>query len=93
MMYGSYTFSKNGRPTITDLNGNVLAPRQARISSLDIAGTNSIYPIGNTGGETSACDGVAEWSPTTRYFVGDRVTYRGNLFERDFTRWTFIKQC
>lgn len=27
MMYGSYTFSKNGRPTITDLNGNVLPRR------------------------------------------------------------------
>ena len=91
MMYGSYTFSKNGRPTITDLNGNVLAPRQARISTLDIQGTNSIYPSGGT--TTSLCSGVDEWSPNTRYAVGDRVTYRGNLFERDFTRWNFIKRC
>jgi len=95
MMYGSYTFSKNGQPTITDLNGNVLPRRQARISALDIQGTNSIYPPvgGDSGGDTNACDGVEPWSPSKRYFVGDRVTYRGSLYERDFTRWNFIKQC
>lgn len=95
MMYGSYTFSKNGQPTITDLNGNVLPRRQARISSLDIQGTNSIYPPagGDTGGDTNSCNGVEAWSPGKRYFVGDRVTYRGSLYERDFTRWNFIKQC
>ncbi len=95
MMYGSYTFSKNGRPTITDLNGNVLPRRQARVSSLDIQGTNSIYPPvgGDPGGDTDSCNGVEEWSLRNRYSVGDRVTYRGNLFERDFTRWNFIKQC
>lgn len=97
MMYGSYTFSKNGQPTITDLNGSVLPRRQARISSLDIQGTNSIYPSddggGDTGGDTDACSGVETWSPGKRYFVGDQVTYRGNLFERDFTRWNFVKQC
>lgn len=95
MMYGSYTFSKNGQPTITDLNGNVLPRRQAQISSLDIQGTNSIYPSGggDTGGDTNSCNDVEEWSSNTQYSVGDRVTYRGNLFERDFTRWTFIKQC
>lgn len=95
MMYGSYTFSKNGQPTITNLNGSVLPQRQARISSLDIQGTNSIYPQadGETGGNPNSCDGVAAWSSRQRYFVGDRVTYRGNLFERDFTRWNFLKQC
>lgn len=91
MMYGSYTFTKNGQPTITDLNGNVLPRRQAQVSSLDISGTNSIYPP--AGGNTNSCNDVAEWSSGIRYFVGDRVTYRGNLYERDFTRWNFIKQC
>lgn len=95
MMYGSFTFSKNGRPTITDLNGNVLPSRQARVSALDIQGTNSIYPPteGNPENNPDSCSGVEEWSPRNRYRVGDRVTYRGNLFERDFTRWNFIKQC
>lgn len=96
MMYGSFTFSKNGRPTITDLNGNLLPQRQARISALDIAGTNSIYPSGGGdtgGGDTDACTSAEPWSPNTRYFVGDQVTYRGRLYERDFTRWNFIKNC
>lgn len=96
MMYGSFTFSKNGRPTITDLNGNVLAQQQARISSLDVQGTNSIYPAsgGATGGEdTNACSSVDNWSPRQRYAVGDRVIYQGRLYERNFTRWDFIKNC
>ncbi len=97
MMYGSFTFSKNGRPTITDLNGNLLPQRQARISTLDVEGTNSLYPSsdGNpdTGGETDPCDGVDEWSRFRRYAVGERVTYRGSLYERDFTRWNFITRC
>lgn len=95
MMYGSYTFSKNGRPTITDLNGNLLPRRQARLSTLDVQGTNSIYTMGDghTGGTPDACDGVEPWSSNKRYVVGDRVTNRGYLFERDFTRWNYIKPC
>lgn len=93
MMYGSFTFSKNGRPTITDLNGNLLPPRRARISNLDVAGTNSAYPAGNTGGGNDACSSADEWSPSRRYSVGDFVTYRGDLYQRDFTRWNYIKNC
>jgi len=92
MMYGSFTFSKNGRPTITDLNGNTYPQRQARISSGDIAGTNAVYPAGDGGGE-DACSSADAWSPNTRYAVGDRVVYQGNLYERDFSRWIFIKNC
>ena len=96
MMYGSFTFSKNGRPTITDINGNLLPRRQARISSLDIAGTNKAYPGdggGDPGPDPDSCAGVEEWSPFKRYTVGDRVTYRGRLYERDFSRWIYIKRC
>ena len=97
MMYGSFTFSKNGRPTITDLNGNTYPQRQARVSTLDISGTNSIYPPvdgeGPEAPEANPCDGVDEWSRFQRYAVGDRVTYRGRLYERDFTRWNFIANC
>ena len=93
MMYGSFTFSDNGRPTITDLNGNTYPRRQARLSSGDISGTNAAYPGDNVGGGDDACDGVSEWSRNIRYRVGDRVTYRGRLYERDFSRWNFIKNC
>ena len=97
MMYGSYTFSKNGQPTITDLSGNVLPQRQAKVSDLDISGTNSIYPAVDGGGTdvpaVDSCDGVSAWSSSKRYAVGDRVTYAGGLYERYFTRWIFIKTC
>ena len=93
MMYGSFTFSKNGRPTITDLNGNTYPQRQARISSGDIAGTNAVYPPTDDGGSGDACSDADEWSRNTRYSVGDLVTYRGRLFQRDFSRWNFIKNC
>ncbi len=78
MMYGGYAFSKNGHPIITDLNGNVLPRRQARISSLDIQSANSICPpvTSDPGGDINSCDGVEAWSSRKRYFVGNRVTYR-----------------
>ncbi|WP_373516499.1 M12 family metallopeptidase [Pricia sp.] len=93
MMYGSYTFSKNGRPTITDLNGNTYPQSQARISSGDIAGTNAVYPGGGGDGGGDACSDSKQWSSSTQYKVGDRVIYQGRLYERDFSRWNFIKNC
>ncbi|WP_109437444.1 M12 family metallopeptidase [Aquimarina sp. AU119] len=96
MMYGSYTFSKNGQPTITDLNGNVLPRRRAAISPLDIQGTNNAYPgDGGGGGNPSVnpCEGIAAWVRGQSYSVGDKVTYRGFLYERDFTRWNRIAEC
>ncbi|WP_298545566.1 M12 family metallopeptidase [uncultured Aquimarina sp.] len=98
MMYGSYTFSKNGLPTITDRQGNILPARRAALSNLDIQGTNQAYPGDGGGGPidpdpSGPCDGVSEWNPNTNYFVGDRVTYQGNLYERDFFNWIFISSC
>ncbi|TPN81715.1 M12 family metallopeptidase [Aquimarina algicola] len=97
MMYGAYTFSKNGRPTITRLDGSVYPRRSARLSSGDIAGTNQAYPGDNGGGDGNGnpdtCEGVEEWSRNRSYQVGDRVTYRGFLYERDFSRWNRIKEC
>lgn len=94
MMYGSYTFSKNGQPTITDLNGNVLPRRQAAISALDIEGTNKVYPSdGNPDPDGNPCAGIAEYDSNKTYSVGDKVTYRGSLYERDFNRWNRIAEC
>jgi len=113
MMYGSYTFSKNGQPTITDLNGNVLPNRRAALSELDIQGTNQVYPSASDDGDTDdntdddtddntddgtdettdPCEGVSEWVYGQIYTVGDQVTYRGYLFERDFTSWNRITEC
>jgi len=113
MMYGSFTFSKNRRPTIVDLNGNRLPRNSGRLSAGDISGTIQAYPGAQTGTDdeeeeedddddggvttpttpVSACDGIAEFNRNTNYRVGDRVTFRGYLFERDFSRWILVKSC
>lgn len=95
MMYGSYTFSKNGQPTITDLNGDVLPRRAARISEGDVKGTNNAYPGdgGNGNPPVDPCEEVLPWNPNSSYTVGDRVTYNGNLYERDYTGWIYVSPC
>ncbi len=42
---------------------------------------------------TNPCNGIREWNSTVNYQVGDRVTYRGNLYERQAFRWAFISSC
>lgn len=112
MMYGSFTFSANRRPTIVDLQGNTLPRNSGRLSAGDVAGTNQAYPPadttggdggndgGNTGGEVtnpatpkSICEGVSAYNRNTRYVVGDKVTFRGFLYERDFSRWNLLGSC
>ncbi len=39
------------------------------------------------------CSDVPAWSRGTVYRVGDRVTFRGYLFERDFSRWSLLQRC
>ncbi|MFD2564580.1 M12 family metallopeptidase [Aquimarina rubra] len=98
MMYGAYTFSKNGQPTIVQLDGTTHPRRRPELSAGDIAGTNQIYPAGDGDGDgdgngTDICDGVDEWSRNIRYNVGDRVTYQGSLYERDYYRWNRLGEC
>ncbi|KAA1242113.1 M12 family metallo-peptidase [Aquimarina sp. RZ0] len=45
----------------------------------------------DTGSDT--CDGVPEWSRTETYSTGDRVVYRGYLFEKLTRGWRFIQVC
>ncbi len=42
---------------------------------------------------TNVCNGIGEFNRNTRYRVGDRVTFRGYLFERDFSRWNLLREC
>ncbi len=93
MMYGSYTFSKNGQPTIVQNDGSLIPRRQAALSALDIEGTNKVYPGDTDPNPTNPCKGVQEWQRGVSYSVGDKVTYRGYLYERDFTRWNRIAKC
>ncbi|WP_246615990.1 M12 family metallopeptidase [Aquimarina litoralis] len=49
MMYGSYAFSKNGKPTITRLNGNTYNAQRNGLSNSDVDGINKMYPPSSSG--------------------------------------------
>lgn len=44
MMYGSYSFSNNGSPTITKLNGTTFNVQRTALSTNDIAAVSIMYP-------------------------------------------------
>lgn len=44
MLYNSYAFSKNGKPTITKLNGETYETNREGLSDGDITGINQMYP-------------------------------------------------
>lgn len=63
MMYGPYSFSSNGQPTITRANGSSYSVQRTSLSSGDLQGINSMYSGGTTGptyinGETYVINGV-----------------------------------
>jgi len=55
----------------------------------DITALEFMYPESSG----SICDGVAEFQSNINYSPGERVTFRGNLFERTNTGFTFIGAC
>ncbi|MDY8135685.1 M12 family metallo-peptidase [Aquimarina sp. 2201CG5-10] len=64
------------------------------IDSFQIVCNQSTYTSsGSCSSGGNPCEGVAEWSSTTNYSVGDRVVYQGNLYERTSTGWTFLGAC
>ncbi|UZO80845.1 M12 family metallopeptidase [Aquimarina sp. ERC-38] len=95
MMYHPYAFTnKRGVPTIVDINtGKAYTGAQRTISPLDIEGTNKVYPRKTVDPNPDICRNVAEWVSGKTYNVGDRVTYRGSLYEADFNKWNRIGSC
>ncbi len=60
MLYGSYAFSTNRRPTITKKDGSLLSGRKNSLSALDIQGVAKIY-----GGKTTNPDPDPNPDPDT----------------------------
>ncbi len=48
MMYGPYSFSSNGSPTIVKANGSTYSVQRTALSSGDKQGVNSMYPSNST---------------------------------------------
>lgn len=100
MMYQSGTFGNGNGPTMVRLdNGEPVRGFGSTLTALDIEGTNNAYPPSNNNDDNidddkpiDICDGVAPYQ-RRRYNIGDRVTFRGFLFERQRTRWLQIGAC
>ncbi|WP_438422384.1 M12 family metallopeptidase [Aquimarina macrocephali] len=91
MMYYSYGFSKNGKPTITLLNGQTYTGAQQTISALDIEGTNKAYPSNDN--PSDPCAGVSPWVSGQSYSEGDQVTYSGYLYTLQNNSWVSTGKC
>lgn len=78
MMYGSYSFSANGQPTIVRKDGSTFRGQRDGLSSGDITGVNKMYPSGNT-----------NISEITEYINGRYYTIDGLTVLRYFDRWFF----
>lgn len=52
MMYGSYSFSSNGKPTIVKADGNTYSVQRTSLSSGDKQGVTSMYPSNTTSAPT-----------------------------------------
>ncbi len=78
MLYSSYSFSKNGQPTITRTNGSTFSVQRSGLSSGDIEGINGMYPAGST--EKPA-------QPT--YINGEYYTIAGLTVLRFYDKWYY----
>lgn len=80
MMYGSYSFSANGRPTIVRKNGTTFSGQRNGLSSGDISGVNNMYPYSSGGGTTVAKE---------IYSNGQYYTIEGLTVLRFLDRWYY----
>lgn len=79
MMYGAYSFSKNGLPTITKTNGSTYSVQRSVLSTGDKTGVNNMYPYTSTSPE-----------PTEPVYVnGEYYTIEGVMVYRDWNRWWY----
>ena len=79
-------------------NGDTWNSSWDDLSSGDISGTNKAYP--KSGGpdpddedEDDPCTGVLPWSSSKYYYVGDKVTYFGTLYQRTSRGWQNLGRC
>lgn len=86
MLYGSYAFSKNGRPTIVKQNGQPYNSQRNSLSSGDVVGINKMYPS-NTGTGGSTTNPPKPPKPT--YENGELYYISGVSVLRYRDRWYF----
>ena len=72
MMYGPYSFSSNGEPTIVKANGSLYSVQRTSLSAGDNQGIKSMYPVAGT---------------TPTYINGEYYTIDGLTVLRQYDRW------
>ncbi|CAM4315394.1 M12 family metallopeptidase [Gillisia limnaea] len=76
MMYGPYSFSNNGQPTITRANGSSYSVQRTSLSNGDLQGIKSMYP--------------STTSPTEpTYINGEYYTIAGLTVLRYYDNWYY----
>ncbi|NJW53481.1 M12 family metallopeptidase [Salinimicrobium oceani] len=80
MMYGSYSFSSNGKPTLVKKDGSTFNVQRSSLSTGDKTGINNMYPY-SSGGEST--------TTTPVYTNGETYTVSGLIVLRRFDRWYY----
>ncbi|WP_037320923.1 M12 family metallopeptidase [Salegentibacter sp. Hel_I_6] len=93
MMYGAYSFSKNGKPTITRANGSTYQIQRNELSSGDIQGIKSMYPDGGgtptyTNGEYYTISGVTVLRANDLWYFWTKYGFKRVELKND--RWYWI---
>lgn len=79
MMYGSYSFSGNGKPTIVKKDGSTFTTQRSGLSTGDKAGINNMYPYSD--GSTSITEPV--------YLDGQFYVVSGLKVYRSAGKWYY----
>ncbi len=82
MMYGSYSFSSNGSPTIVKKDGSTFNIQRSGLSSGDVTGINNMYPYSS--GSTATVEPI--------YVNGETYTVSGLLVLRNFDMWYYYSK-
>ena len=82
MMYGSYSFSSNGQPTIVKTNGSTYSVQRSALSSGDVQGANSMYPSSSTA-----------TSPTTSTYINGEtyILYGVSVYRYNDLWWYYSR--
>ncbi|MGB7785637.1 MAG: M12 family metallopeptidase [Salinimicrobium sp.] len=82
MMYGSYSFSSNGQPTIVKKDGSTFDIQRNGLSSGDKTGINNMYPY--SGGGSSVTEPV--------YVNGETYVIEGVTVTRSDNSWLYYSR-
>lgn len=98
MMYGSYSFSSNGQPTIVKKNGSTFNIQRNGLSSGDKTGINNMYPYSGGGstvtqpvyenGQYYTVNGLRVLRYTDRWFYSTK--YGWKLVEYRDGHWWYV---